>query len=267
MPPKQKIEFHGFKRPDQNWFKLPNDWMNITAGMTSLAEIKIVEYVLRHTWGYQEYGISKKITTDEFMHGRKRAEGGRLDVGTGLSKQSVIDGIKKAVKDGYLIEEVDDTDKARVKKYYRLKMDENNTEEPAEFRPVDNHPQKLDPGVKKLDTGVKNLDSWGLESSHRSEKETLDRNITVENGTLKHLKDIGQPKEKIEYIKDEILTQLGDRHSEKFYRLVAAKIPENVIRHALSEIKADGAKNPASVFTWRMQQWALTQKLGASTRA
>ena len=110
------MAFSGFDTPKQNWFKLPAAWVNITAGINSLAEVKVIQYVLRHTWGFQEYGIPKKITTDEFMHGRMGRDRMRMDDGTGLSKQSVIDGLRKAVMDGYLVEQVDDRDKGRVKK-------------------------------------------------------------------------------------------------------------------------------------------------------
>src|SRR5215207_4624487 len=113
--------FPGFDRPQQNWFKLPYEWTDITAKITSLAELKVVEYVLKHTWGYQEYNLKKKISIDEFMHGRKRKDGTTIDQGTGLSKQSVIDGLKNAVEHGFLEVEKDDSDLARKKRYYSLK--------------------------------------------------------------------------------------------------------------------------------------------------
>jgi DNA-binding PadR family transcriptional regulator len=92
--------------------------------MTKLAELKVVEYVLRHTWGYQEYDISKRISIDEFMHGRRRTDGSRIDQGTGLSNRSVIDGLRQAVEHGYLVQERDDRDKGRIVKYYRLHIEE-----------------------------------------------------------------------------------------------------------------------------------------------
>jgi hypothetical protein len=55
----------------------------------------------------------------------------------------------------------------------------------------------------------------------------------------------------------EMVNALGDEQSRKFYHLVAAKIPERVIRETLSEIKADGARNPARLFTYKMKQYAL----------
>src|SRR5437588_10003867 len=114
--------FQGFSKPEANFFRLPNEWTDITAHVTSLAEMKLVEYVLKHTWGYSEFDMVKKITTDEFMYGRKKKSGERIDIGTGLSKPSVIAGLKSAVAHGLLEEEIDDSDKARIKKYYKLKM-------------------------------------------------------------------------------------------------------------------------------------------------
>ena len=73
------------------------------------------------------------------------------------------------------------------------------------------------------------------------------------------LPDIHQPNEKRAHIAQRIMDALGDPHARPFYLLVAAKIPELAIRHALAEIKGDGARYPARVFTYRMQQYALAQ--------
>jgi len=151
---------------------MPNGWTNITARITSLAELKVVEYVLKHTWGYHEFGILKKITTDEFMHGRKRKDGTRIDLGTGLSNRSVIDGLRRAVEHGLLVEEVDDRDKARVKKSYALKMkpQPEPEEKPQEDPEAGNYL-----AVKNLHSGQKNLHRRGEDSTHRSEEDTLER--------------------------------------------------------------------------------------------
>src|SRR2546423_1021967 len=98
MHPLPEPLFEGFSKPEANFFRLPNEWTDITAQVTSLAELKLVEYVLKHTWGYSQFDMVKKITTDEFMHGRKKKSGERLDTGTGLSKPSVIAGLKGAIK-------------------------------------------------------------------------------------------------------------------------------------------------------------------------
>ena len=227
---------------------MPNHWTDVTAQMRSWAEQKVVEYVLRHTWGYQEYGQLKRISLDEFEHGRRRADRSRLDRGVGLRRQAIISGLRRAVEDGYLVVAKDDSDKGRVRKSYGLKMD-------SRARGYEDHT----PGVRSSD-----LSSPAI--THRTEKETLERNTekeTVKNGgsptPVAALPDLDQPDEQTRRIAEETLEQLGDRHSHKFYLLVAAKTPYQVIRRALSEIKVDGATHPAKVFTFRMNQYALNR--------
>src|SRR5713226_7243060 len=166
--------FEGFNKPEANFFRLPNEWTEITAQVTSLAEMKLVEYVLRHTWGYSEYDIVKKITTDEFMHGRKGKDGNRIDHGTGLSNKSVVEGLHKAVEHGLLEVETDDGDRARIKKFYKLKMKTPLQEDNGSYS-----------DVKNLHIGKKNVHSNYVISSQRSEKDTLERynNVRKENET------------------------------------------------------------------------------------
>src|SRR3954454_18165698 len=114
----ERTPFSGFDRPESNFFRMPNSWTDITAEIDNIAELKVVEYILRHTWGYQEYEIKKHITIDEFVNGRRRQDGSRMDDGTGLSERGVYDGIRKAVQDGLVEEEADTSDRGRVKKYF-----------------------------------------------------------------------------------------------------------------------------------------------------
>ena len=168
---RQSGRFVGFTVPEQNWFKMPDEWSDITADIDSLAELKVVEYVLKHTWGFHEYGLPKKITIDEFMHGRKRSNGERLDQGTGLSKQSVITGLKKAVQRSLLVENIDASDRARIKKSYMLHMKAKNqapTPTTAQKEPATSDVKHLDPDVKDLDTGSQT-------PGHRTEKEPSER--------------------------------------------------------------------------------------------
>ena len=53
------------------------------------------------------------------------------------------------------------------------------------------------------------------------------------------------------------MAELQDAHSERFYNLIAARIPEDIIRQALAEIKADGADEPPKLFTHKMKIYAL----------
>ena len=73
---------------------------------------------------------------------------------------------------------------------------------------------------------------------------------------LHRLPNLEQAFEETSLIADDILAALGDQHSQPFYALVAAKIPESVIRQKLSEIKQRGADSPAKVFTSAMKAYA-----------
>ena len=189
--PTSTSAFSGFDVPRQNYFKMPNNWTDITAAIGSIAELKVVEYVLKHTWGYQEYGIGKRISLTEFMHGRRRVDGSRMDVGTGLSKPSVIAGLKAAVERGLLIEETDNTDLGRIKKFYRLRMiadaqgnavAANAASEPEDALEVDWEEEqaevkKLNAEVKVLYPPVKSSYPSGKKSLPRTEKETTERHL------------------------------------------------------------------------------------------
>ena len=139
---RERTSFPGFDRPESNFFRMPNSWTDITAEIDNIAELKVVEYILRHTWGYQEYDIKKHITIDEFVHGRRRQDGSRIDKGTGLSERAVYDGLRKAVANGLVEEEVDDTDRGRVRKFYSVRM--------AETLSSDGDLQSLQSGVQTL---------------------------------------------------------------------------------------------------------------------
>src|SRR3989440_2066351 len=234
--------FAGFSTPEANFFRLPNEWTDITAHVTSLAEMKLVEYVLRHTWGYSEFNMVKKITTDELMYGRKRKSGERIDNGTGLSKPSVIAGLKSAVEHGLLEEETDDSDKARIKKYYKLKMRKPIEEDEPEK-------EETHADVKNVNIGVKSFNSRGKQSLHRSEKDTLER---YNNVTKYNAKDTDE----VAYYAGLLAEKLGDQKSLTYYKVACRRFnPQRLLQKAAEIIGDGGARNPGAVFTdWLKQQ-------------
>jgi hypothetical protein len=86
----------------------------------------------------------------------------------------------------------------------------------------------------------------------KEEREESDERKTV----LHQLPNIERPSEETRLITDDILVALGDQHSQPFYALVAAKIPESIIRQKLSEIKQGKIRSPARVFTSAMKAYA-----------
>lgn len=149
--------FAGFDYPQENWSKLPHAFIEALPQVTSLAELKVILYVLRHTWGYREFDDAKTITADEFANGRKRKDGSRIDKGIGMGEPAIRSGLKNAIEHGFLNVNIDDTDKARIEKSYKLAM---NTENVG----VENRPS----GLLKSTPGSMIIDP-------RSEKDTLDK--------------------------------------------------------------------------------------------
>jgi hypothetical protein len=155
---------------------MPNSWTDITAEIDSIAELKVVEYILRHTWGYQEYGLKKHITIDEFVNGRRRQDGSRMDKGTGLSERAVYDGLRKAVDNGLIDEETDDSDRGRIKKSYSLHMRRiGHTDE--ESQTLQPGVQSLHPPLQELHPDPQTLQARGASNAPRTEKDTQERHF------------------------------------------------------------------------------------------
>lgn len=115
--------FSGFPYPKDEFVRVPNIFFEFELSrIDSEAELKVILYAMRHTWGFQEYEEWKFISTDEFAHGRKHRDGTRMDNGTGLGITAVKNGIKSAAKHGYLVEGFDRRDLARIRKGYYLRM-------------------------------------------------------------------------------------------------------------------------------------------------
>lgn len=146
--------FTGFDEPLENWSKLPHAFIGALPLITSLAELKVVLYVLRHTWGYREYETAKHITTDEFANGRKKKDGTRIDKGIGMSEPSIRSGVRSALEHGFIKVTVDSTDLARIEKAYQLNIHESER-------------------VKDLPPEGKEFTSGGKNVLPRSEKDTL----------------------------------------------------------------------------------------------
>lgn len=117
-------------------FSVQEEWDIVSAFIDNLAEYKIVEYIFRHCWD-----ISTEIKLEEFMHGYFNEDGSKTNYGTGLSKPSVIAGIKKALQHGLIECEVDESDKTHIRKYYRIHMNQTAVND---FYPVD---EETDPDM------------------------------------------------------------------------------------------------------------------------
>ncbi len=104
-----------------NWFKMPNSIFSLELDAYQIA---VVAYIARHTWGFQEYDTGKKITLDEFEHGRKYSDGSRMDNGVGISRSKLSTVLKTLVELNVLNLETDYSDLARKKHYYSIAIGE-----------------------------------------------------------------------------------------------------------------------------------------------
>ena len=107
---------------------------------------------------------------------------------------------------------------------------------------------KTDTQVRLGKVSINNVNGTKEEGRENNEPKT----------SLHKLPNLERDREEIKLIADDIVAVLGDEHSRPFYNLVAMKIPENVIRQKLAEIKQGGAHSPAKAFTSAMKTYATT---------
>jgi hypothetical protein len=259
MSKNDQKHFKGYTKP--NYTPVPDELFDEQLPDLSGAELKVLLYIIRRTFGFKKE--SDNISLNQLLHGITTKEDVVLDRGTGLSKKTLLETIKNLIEKNLIISERRRSkEKGDQPTTYRLNIlgetMENNT---------------TPPGVKSTPGGgVKTTP--GPRSKNYTTQETVIQetvNNTVngvvkgeEESALRELPNMGEPTEKTAYVaRDIILKALGDEKSLKFYELVAAKIPEQVIRETLSEVRTDGARSPAKLFTYKIKRYALeAQKRG-----
>src|SRR4030095_4829842 len=252
---KDIFHFQGFRSP--RYTQVPDEVFDELLVHLSGAELKVLLYIIRRTFGFKKE--SDNISLNQLIHGITTKEDVVLDRGTGLSKKTLLETLKNLVEKNLILSERRRSkEKGDEPTTYRL----NIIGETAENT---NTPR-----------GVKNTPGGGVKSTpHPSDKnyttqetviqETVNNTVNGvvkggEKSTLQKLPDLEEPPEKTDYVAKQILNELGDKQSQRFYHLVAAKIPEGVIRETLSEVRVDGARDPARLFTYKIQRYALAKQ-------
>jgi hypothetical protein len=270
--------FSGFSFP--NTTPIPDQVFDELLPRLSGAELKVLLYICRRTFGFKK--ASDDISINQMLNGIVKRDGTRIDYGTGLSKPSLIKALKDLQEKGILIAvRQSSEEKGNEPTNYRLRFVEaevgtGEEEEPQtagqaqtekNFTPLG---QKTllggrtknftKPLVKKLYPQETELQAYKPVNVNGDEfKQEPNQTSRQPQNSISKLPDLDQPADRMQYVADFILQQLKDAHSLGFYRLIAAKVPEAVIRQALAEIKVDGAKNPAKLFTYKMKTYALEQ--------
>jgi phage replication O-like protein O len=246
--PAQK--FRGFRSP--NTTPIPDEVFDELLADLSGAELKVLLYICRRTFGFKK--DSDAISLHQIAEGIITREGKVIDRGTGLSKRHVQRALKR-LEEQQIVEVRRDVSADGVNEIntYSLHFVEGvetkspygrDKRYPRVGTPVSTTRNSLQETVNKTVNG---------DEKYEDRKQTGTSEIV-------NLPDLDQPKERTVYVAQELINILGDKHSARFYTLVARKIPEAVIRRALSEIKADGANNPAKLFTFKMKKYALQHK-------
>jgi len=236
--------------PSLNGTIVPDDVFDVLMPVCTGAEFKVLAYIVRRTFGFKKE--SDAISLHQMVDGITKRNGTVLDRGTGLSKSAVAVAIKGLVTKG-IIEAHRSTSKKRGY-------------EPTTYRLRFAAPQPL--SRNRTRGGQKNGQGLVQKSDTQTTviQETVNNTVNgvVKGGgesNLPKLPDLGDPPEKAEYIAREIILKaLGDEKSLKFYELVAAKVPEQVIREVLAEVRVDGARSPARLFTYKIQRYALSKQ-------
>ena len=200
-------------------------------------------YICRRTFGWKK--DSDNISLNQMLQGITRKDGTKLDHGVGLSKPTLLRTIKSLTEKNILIvEHRESKEKGYEPTNYRLNV-------------ID----AREPLGKKMTLGEsQNFTKPLVKKSYTQEtdiQETIYKTVNGDESIFKKLPLLDQPKEKTEYVASCIIDELQDAHSQRFYNLIAARIPEDIIQQALAEIKVDGANDPPKLFTHKMKLYAI----------
>ena len=125
--------FQGWERPARNFYRLPHTWFATLTRLRrawqlrSIANlIRLVEYIIRWTWGEGHFDRPIRLTLDELEHGKVigRRNGLRLraDAGCGISGSHLSEAIQLAVDLGLITREVDRRDPGRVRQFFAPRL-------------------------------------------------------------------------------------------------------------------------------------------------
>lgn len=94
----QKFYYGGFARPTTT--PVPDDIFDVIAPELTEAELRVLLYIVRRTFGFKKDGDS--ISLSQMVKGIVARDGRGLDRGTGLSRQGVINGITGLLEKGVI---------------------------------------------------------------------------------------------------------------------------------------------------------------------
>lgn len=170
-------KFPGFPpEPVTNYWPYPkalNGWWHTLTPY----EQKVLDYILRHTWGYKK--IADAISLSQFMKGIIKRDGRVLDTGTGIKDERTIrKALKGLVQKGF----IERTDRTGRESYFKLKIYPSQEMIPPTNRDTSlpsqndggNPSQDLSPTIK--DISINNINS--IPAAQEPQKKTYKEELT-----------------------------------------------------------------------------------------
>ena len=264
--------FRGFTHP--NTTSIPDEYFDFVSPRLNGSEVKLMNYLMRRTYGFKK--DSDAVSLSQMLHGIVRRDGSRLDEGCGLAKSSILAALNSLEAKGLIVR--------------RRQIDFRGGFLATNYT-VNRQPDPLGPKSDQGGAGRESAQGVGWETAQALVENPpkplvqnptiqvtvntlqLDKNVNVEKAArtpasaLHALADQPLAPEHLALIASDILAALGDRQSAGFYRLVARKVPEALIRRTLAELKDGHAQSPARVFTKTMLDYARQTHGGPTATA
>jgi hypothetical protein len=255
------MKFEGFSSP--NFTTVPDEFFDDLVPKLGNAELRVLLYIIRRTFGFKKERDS--ISLSQMVEGIVRKDGTRLDSGTGLKKAAVCKALSSLERQGiiYRTKQFDFAGGAVATSYQLHMKGVSPAHTPAVRTPVYAGRQGgAYPCLPAETGGVSERGrplSTGVDTQETVNKKQGDNNVNVpkkakravktSENPLHSLPDLEQPEGLTDLIARDIVATLGDEHSSAFYHLVARKMPEYLVRKALSEVRQGNAVSPPKVFT------------------
>src|SRR5688572_10276770 len=99
MPTKdQRFRFQGFHSP--NYTQVPDQLFDEPLGVLSGAELKVLLYIIRRTFGFNRHTDS--ISLSQMLNGLKTKDGRVLDAGAAVSKPALLQALRSLEDKGII---------------------------------------------------------------------------------------------------------------------------------------------------------------------
>lgn len=200
--------FHGIQVQEGRYFNIPLELFDGYFAQLSGAELKVLLYIIKHTWGFQNYDTPVHLTVDEIRNGRYQKGRVRMDKGTGLSGGAVSEALKSLIEGGFIVCYTDNTDRGRVKRYFMIRQSDKA---PKETMAVDKDGKvtSYDEWLKTV-APQKNEDSQNKNQSRTQYKDKMDMidKISIHQ-SIYHDTEKEKENESIDAIKERLKTKYG----------------------------------------------------------